>query len=357
VAGALALGQAGTAAAASKPARPQAAVGAAQVMAHELSATTPSKGLMHYGHAAFPSVARLANGTLFVVYRQASNHVAARDGFIRSTTSTDLGRTWSAPVNVIPPARGVDYRDPSVSTSNDGSTLYLTYFKGTRSNGAAGSFFRSSTDGGATWSEKVRIDPELPYSAITAPAVQLADGTLVTVHYSRRAGESRDSVWVSRSGNDGVTWTTTRLIDGETDSRDYQEPYLVRQGDGLFLTFRWGNNDSIGEMFSSDAGATWSTPAAAFPGTGRPSSAWLADGTIVVYLRGPNGMFDIRATRDLGATWGPSRAVQAPPKGGMSTYASFVEVSPGKVFTVMSSQNSTETRARISFAYLGGRDV
>ena len=357
LAGALAFGQAGVAAAAPVSAWPHgpgwAHVVRTAAVVKTLAATRPSAAHVLYSHSAFPSAARLANGSLLVVYREGPNHYTARDGFILSRTSADLGKTWSAQATVIPAALGIDYRDPSISTSTDGSTLYLTYFKGTASLSAAGSFFRSSTDGGATWTREVRIDPHLASSAITAPAVQLADGSLVTVHYSKRAGESRDSVWMSRSRDHGATWTTTLLINGESAGRDYQEPYLVRQGADLFLTFRWGHNDSIGSVFSSDSGATWSTPTAAFPGTGRPSSVWLSDGTIVVYVRDSAGEFDIRVTGDRGATWGPARLVQSPPRGGMSTYASFVEVSPGQLFTVMSAQDSTEARSVLSFTYLG----
>jgi hypothetical protein len=317
----------------------------------------PVKPIPVYGqdtqYSAFPSVARLANGSLMVVYRQGSNHYVARDGFIRSTISTDLGKTWSAPVTVIPALSGTDYRDPSISASNDGSTLYLTFFKATTAVGAAGSFFRASTDGGATWSAEVRIDPGLPSSAITAPAVSFADGSLVTVHYSKATGDTFDSVWSSRSTDGGATWTATRLVNGQTAGRDYQEPYLVRQGAGLFLAFRWGTNASIGSMSSTDSGTTWSTPAADFAGTGRPSFAWLADGTIAVYLRDSAGRFGLRVTRDRGATWYPQYTVQSPPKGGMSTYASFVETAPGQVFTVMAAEDSTATTSRLAFTYLG----
>jgi hypothetical protein len=348
LAGALALGSAGIAAAAPVPAQRHGGV--------TTSVRGAGTGTAHVWpllrHSAFPSVAHLANGGLLVVYRQGSNHYIGRDGFIRSTTSTDLGATWSAPGTLIPPAPGIDYRDPSVSTSNDGSRLYLTYYKGTTSISAAGSFFRSSTNGGATWTPEVRIDPKLPSSAITAPVVQLADGSLVAVHYSKLAGENRDSVWSSRSRDNGATWTITRLIDGQSADIDYQEPYLLRRGAGLFLTFRWGTNDSIGSTSSSDSGATWSTPAADFPGSGRPSSVWLGDGTIGVYLRDSAGTFKIRVTRDRGATWDPARTVQDPPTGGMSTYASLVEVSPGHVVTAMGAEDATGTRSRITFTSL-----
>ncbi|WIY03210.1 sialidase family protein [Amycolatopsis mongoliensis] len=317
----------------------------------------PTKPTIAYGqdtqHSAFPSVTRLPDNTLYVVFRQGSNHYANRDGFLRSTAGHDNGKTWSAPATVVAASAGVDYRDPSVSLSRTGTTLYLTYFKGTTAVGAAGSFFRSSTDGGATWGAEVRIDANLPSSAITAPVVQLADGTLLAAHYSKAGSETFDSVWIARSSDNGATWTSSRVVNGQTAGRDYQEPYLVQRDTALFLTFRWGNNASIGTALSTDNGTTWSTPAAAFAGTGRPSSVWLADDTIVVYLRDAARRFAVRATRDRGATWLPPYVVQTPAKGGMSTYASMLETTPGQVFTVLAAEDSTSTDSRLACAYLG----
>ncbi|MFJ1762921.1 exo-alpha-sialidase [Amycolatopsis sp. NPDC088138] len=317
----------------------------------------PAKPAIAYGqdtqHSAFPSVTRLPDNTLLVVYRQGSNHYTNRDGFIRSTASHDDGRTWSAPATVIAASAGTDFRDPSISLSRDGTKLYLTYFKATTSVGAAGSFFRSSADGGATWGSEVRIDASLPSSAISAPVVQLADNSLLAPHYSKSSGETFDSAWIARSTDNGATWTSTRVVNGQSAGRDYQEPYLVNRGSALFLTFRWGNNASIGAALSTDNGATWSTPAAAFTGTGRPSSAWLADDTVVVYLRDSAGRFVIRATRDRGTSWLPPYVVQIPAKGGMTTYASMLETTPGQVFTVMATEDAPSTESRLAFTYLG----
>ncbi|MEV6646860.1 sialidase family protein [Amycolatopsis sp. NPDC051371] len=317
----------------------------------------PAKPTVAYGqdtqHSAFPDVTRLPDGTLYVVFRQGSNHYVNRDGFLRATASHDDGRTWTAPATVVAASAGTDYRDPSVSLSRTGTTLYLTYFKGTTAVGAAGSFFRSSADNGATWSAETRIDASLPSSAITAPVVQLADGTLLAGHYSKSSGDTFDSVWLARSTDNGGTWTSAKLVNGQAAGRDYQEPYLVLRDNALFLTFRWGTNASIGAALSTDNGATWSTPAAAFAGSGRPSSVWLADDTIVVYLRDAARRFSVRATRDRGATWLPPVVVQSPPKGGMSTYASMLETTPGQVFTVLAAEDSTSTDSRLAFTYIG----
>jgi hypothetical protein len=317
----------------------------------------PAKPTIAHGqdtqHSAFPSVTRLPDATLLVVYRQGSNHFTNRDGFLRSTTSHDDGRTWTAPATVVAASPGVDFRDPSVSASRDGTTLYLTYFKATTSVAAAGSFFRTSADGGATWSAEVRIDASLPSSAITAPVVALADGTLLAAHYSKSTGETFDSAWIARSSDGGATWTSARVVNGQTAGRDYQEPFLVNQGTALFLTFRWGTNASIGAALSLDNGTTWSTPAAAFTGSGRPSSVWLADDTVVVALRDAAGRFAIRATRDRGASWLPPYVVQNPAKGGMTTYASMLETTPGQVFTVMATEDAPSTESRLACTYLG----
>ena len=62
----------------------------------------------------------------------------ARDGVIRTSTSADNGRTWTAATTAVSDAPGVDLRDPCAATA--GGTTWLTYFKGTAANAAAGCF-------------------------------------------------------------------------------------------------------------------------------------------------------------------------------------------------------------------------
>ncbi len=196
-------------------------------------------------HAAFPGAARLPDGSLYLVWREGSNHWTNRDGTLLASRSNDLGRTWSKPFTIVPYAGdGVDYRAPSVSVSRDGTRMYLTYFKGTSAVAAAGAFLRVSTDQGQTWGPEVRMD-NLPYAAICAPLVELASGDLLGVLYGHSGSETQDSVWLVRSSDQGQTWQApVRLVNGVTDARNYQEPWAVQRDDQLVVLFRWGSGES-----------------------------------------------------------------------------------------------------------------
>lgn len=312
--------------------------------------------LRYYGqdsqHSAFPGAVRLPDGRFLVVYRQGSNHYTNRDGSIVSAVS-DTGETWSAPTTVVSYAGdGVDCRDPSVSLSADGHTLYLTYFRGTAGNPAIGSFIRRSEDYGQTWGPEYRIDGGMTSSAITSPAIEVS-GRLLAFHYSKPGTETYWSVFKAASDDGGVTWNSARLMSGQMDGRDYPEPYAIAKDGRVFLAFRWGANAQIGSMSSEDGGEHWSAPAVRFNGSGRPTSLWLADGSILVALRDVNnGRLSVRSTPDVGATWYPPRVVQYPPDHGMSTYVTFLETEPGKVFAAMTAEESTGTVSRLGFAYL-----
>lgn len=179
-----------------------------------------------FGHdgaySAFPTSWALPDGRLVLAWREGTDHVDTRDGHIRTSWSSDGGRTWTAPQVTVPyPGGGIDLRDPSISANTDGSTLYLTYFKGTTQLAAAGCYLRTSTDHGATWSGETRIDNQ-PYAAICAPAVH-HDGKLWVTYYGRQPGDTRDSVYAAHSTNNGATWTTLRVANGQADGRDYQD--------------------------------------------------------------------------------------------------------------------------------------
>lgn len=304
-------------------------------------------------YSAFQGVG-FARGRLLLAWRQGTDHVNARDGYIRVCYSDDLGRTWSAPVTAVPyPGGGLDMRDVSVGASRDGSTFYLSYFKGRSSNPALGCFLRTSTDGGVTWSAERRIDPNAPYAGLSGPLVEAPNGALTQPWYGRSGSETRDSVWVARSTDGGTTWSSTRIVNGQTAGRDYQEPFIARCDDTLVMLFRWGNNDSIGVTRSTNNGATWSTPTVAFsPGTGRPAAVWLSTGALLcIYRRGSDGAAVYRSSRDRGGTWTQPRLMMPVTGSGWMTYADGIETSPGLAFTTLSMEHANGTAARLWNSY------
>ncbi|WP_252365300.1 exo-alpha-sialidase [Saccharomonospora piscinae] len=293
---------------------------------------------MPAGHLAFPSVAQLDDGRLLLVWRRGSDHYLARDGVIEAATSADLGVTWSPPCTVLTDT--ADLRDPCVA--NLDGVLYLTYFKGTSSSRADGAYVRRSDDQGATWGPEYRIDPG-GYAAICAPLVALPDGRLLAVYYGRQAGETFDSVWAATS-SDGQTWDSTRLVGG--DARSYQEPWAVRSGDEITVTYRWGGSDGIGGIQGD--GDTWDTPERLFTGTGRPSACWDGDRLVIVY-RGPGGHTVARWLHE--GTVSAPRTIHRAEPGGMMTYAHPLMVE-GWLFCPLSTEDAQGETSELRLTYL-----
>jgi hypothetical protein len=311
-------------------------------------------------HSAFPDVVNLTSGKMLMTYRQGTNHSAARDGIIRKATSDNHGRSWTAPTTIATGAAGVDLRDPCVSLSRDGLTIYLTYFKGTAVLAAAGVFWRASTDGGVNWSAEVRVDGASPYAASSAKCIELDNGTLVIPYYGRAGVETLDSVWLAKSTTGGATWTQTRILNGPTAVLDFQEPWMVLKGQTAVIGYRHGNADNIGITVSTDNTANWSGASAKFAGTGRPTLFFADDISLCCIYRNNATSASIysammRTTLDNGTTWSPARILEKAWNGGAlgMTYAGVDRVDGGASCIVMGQESST-TLSRIFVTY-GGR--
>lgn len=272
-------------------------------------------------HSAFPGAAMTPDGRLQLVWRAGSDHVASRDGRILSATSTDLGRTFSAPVTLL---SGQDYRDPSISHIDGHS--YLTYFTGTNALPAGGAYV--CRDGGPA----VRID-SLPYAAISAPVVKLPDGRLATSFYGRKPGESIDTAFMAWSSDGGQSWSTNRILN---DGSPHAEPVLLIRNGITHLIARGGSNTFVTRT-SPDSGRTWDTPRTIVTdATGRPSGIVTADGTMIVVCRGALPAVNAQSVFSVnGVQWWTGPTVLRAPSGtplGM-TYAAMVEVLPGVLWT------------------------
>jgi hypothetical protein len=305
-------------------------------------------------HSAFPGVVVLPNNKALMVWRVGSTHTSI-DGAIRGATSTDMGKTWSTSFLLWNGVSGVDFRDPQVSLSRDGTKIYITYFKAVSGNPGAGVFFRYSTDEGVTWSGEVRI--EVHYlAACSAPCVELDNGTLVIPFYGRQVlAESWESCYTAKSINGGTSWqSAVKIVDGVAAGDHRQEPYITMKGQTGVMTYRHGNNSQIGVSTTSDNTVNWSGGVAKFAGTGRPATCWVNDGALAcVYRSTANGDALIRSSRDNGSTWSPPRLVEpAWNSGGWMTYASMAKVSPDAALMVMGNEAATN-QSRLFISYAG----
>lgn len=307
-------------------------------------------------YSAFPSVCVRKDESLYMVWRQGTDHVSSHDGKIYSSTSSDGGLTWTAEVQIL--SDTLDLRDPGVSMSADQSTMYLTYFKEDTSSNPAGVFFRTSSDQGVSWSGETRVDPSYVYAASTAPVVILSGGSLMCVFYAKAAGtEAYYSCYASISSNGGSSWgTPTKFADGVAIGQDMEEPYAAVIGSNVIVAHRYGGAANIGITKSTNSGSTWGTPTSVFAGEGRSSLLATSAGTLVcVYRANPSGAATtqhgyVSVSHDEGTTWIQPRLVERA-NGGAWNYCGLIQNTNQTILCVNSVEVSS-TSSTLSCRYL-----
>lgn len=286
-------------------------------------------------HSAFPSIARISHDMLTVVWRQGSDHATSRDGQVRRAISRDNGQTWGEETHLRTGSAGIDLRDPTVSYAR--GAFHTTLFTGSATAPARAAYdIRELGDA-------VRIDPMLPYAAITSPVVELPDGRLGTAFYGRKPGELIDTAWMAWTSDHGLTWSSNRIANGIAAGRAYNEPYLVRDGSDIHVFFRSGTT-AIGMRSSPDSGVTWGPVRDILTNaTGRPSAFGTSGGVLVMVYRSlPSKAAQVAYSADRGATWQQGPTLMVPPAGSPNgmTYAALAETAPGEVLVVFGMENS-----------------
>ncbi|MFI0425052.1 sialidase family protein [Spongiactinospora sp. 9N601] len=223
----------------------------------------------------FPSIARLANGDLYVAYSYGPSH--SNTSKIAARRSTDGGRTWSARQIIVDDPAIPDEKEPSLTVLRDGRLLmtYYDYAPARPNKHRRQVYLRSSSDNGATWSAPTTLDSsvwDFPTSQMASDGelVELDDGTLLLPVYTIRATDGSLGTWgvhVLRSDDGGVTWNRSdeRVVmwDGTSGTIGYSEPALADLGGGhVLLLARTAGNPSgtMRQSESFDYGATWTAP-------------------------------------------------------------------------------------------------
>ncbi|MGW9269087.1 exo-alpha-sialidase [Microbacterium sp. NPDC055599] len=231
----------------------------------------------------FPSIARLANGRLLVAYSDSPSH--SNFSRIAVRTSTDEGRTWSAPITIVDTPGVPDEKEPNVTVLRNGDVLlwYYDFNNPNRSNNRTINLIRS-TDDGATWSAPVvpdtlAYDSPYGYAAGNGELIELDNGDLLlpfTAMRDRRGNAGPPAAHVLRSLDGGATWDVDDervvmwsgpdyyLPGTTTPATWYVEPALVDLGGGeVMMVARTSYNPQDAVMrvsYSSDHGDTWTAP-------------------------------------------------------------------------------------------------
>lgn len=275
----------------------------------------------YLGH---PTTALLRDGrTILCVYPKGHGK-----GAIQLKRSTDAGLTWSERLPT-PASWETSLETPTIHRLIDPRTgrERLVLFSGLYPIRRA-----YSDDNGAHWSE---LEPVGQWGGIVAMAsvVTLTDARAAAFFHDDgrflHANGKADGVFrlmMSTSDDGGLTWAEPREIWSGSDI-NLCEPGAIRSPDGKTLALLLRENKRAKPshiMFTSDEGATWSTPRELSPAlTGdRHVARYAPDGRLVVTFR------------DMGAYMGRDNQRQNPTMGDwivwVGTWTDLVRATPGQ---------------------------
>ena len=330
------------------------------------------------GYFGWPTVARLADGTLIVASSGLRSTHVCPWGKTVLNVSQDDGRTWSAPrvLNDSP----LDDRDAGIvnlggqrllvswfvtdnrPTLNDAHLRELFGDEEAESwrptlealtddvvNQHVGSWVRLSDDAGATWGEPIRVPVSAPHGPI---CLQNGDLLYLGKPFGTMEDMSVAPITAARSTDGGHTWQTlgqTPLYPG-TNWGSYHEPHLVELPSGKLIgAIRLENCTGVnGDVTaaglthfstllteSTDGGRTWSLPRllgyGAPPHLLRHSSGAL----LLTYSYRVAGYGQrVGISHDDGQTWDWDWIIRDDAPDWDLGYPSTVELADGSLFTV-----------------------
>jgi len=218
-------------------------------------------------------------------------------------TSADDGTTWSAEMQLTSHASS-DYL-PAITQASDG--MLWVVWASSRS-GNYDLWYKTSPDGGATWSIETQLTTHTSTDYLPA-VIQTSDSKLWVVWTSDRSGN--DDIWYKTSSNGGASWSADTQLTTNSDSD--ASPAIAQSADGA-IWIVWAVDRSPYDtpfyyVKSADNGLTW-MPEAALPITqynvsyprlilGTDSRLWLAWSNFYW----PNGHVWYATSGDNGSSW------------------------------------------------------
>jgi sialidase-1 len=230
----------------------------------------------------WPTVARLKNGDLLLVYSGGREAHICPFGRVDLMRSHDDGRTWSWPETLMDSA--IDDRDSGICETGSGALLVTTFTSLTyetrkpiltpeqqaRWDAAArrirpeerralqDTWMLRSADRGITWSAPFRVPLHSPHGPLA-----LAGGRLLYVGKQIWTG---GKVGACESSDDGKTWRWLSAIPARPGDSvvEYHELHAVEAADGrIVVQIRNENPQNNRETLqceSADGGRTWTVP-------------------------------------------------------------------------------------------------
>lgn len=170
------------------------------------------------------------------------------------------GGKWTAPVEVAdgvqPGGKRWPCWNPALFQPKQGPLLL--FYKVGPSPQTWWCLKRTSSDGGRTWSEPVKL-PDSLLGPIKSKPIQLASGDLLCPSSTESAEKpSKWRIHFERSGDLGTTWSKSAPSPGEPPI-DAIQPNLLVHKDGRIQAVGRTRVGKLFSVFSEDEGRTWGT--------------------------------------------------------------------------------------------------
>lgn len=136
------------------------------------------------------------------------------------------------------------------NVQNVGNNVYVVW-----SEGSHGIWFKSSSNGGASWSGSIRLSSP---SGVSQFPLMTANGSNVYVVWSQTTSVNGTlQVYFAASTNNGASFSAARIVDNSPNVTDIT-PVIASYGDYVYVAY--DANGSSWVTSSSNAGSTFTTP-------------------------------------------------------------------------------------------------
>jgi hypothetical protein len=178
------------------------------------------------------------------------------------------------------------------NVQNVGNNVYVVW-----SEGSHGIWFKSSSNGGSSWSSSLRLSV---LGGVAQFPLMTANGSNVYVVWSQTTSVNGTlQIYFTASTNNGLTFSTAKIVDNSPNATDIT-PVLASFGNDVYVAYD-GNGSSY--VTSSDnAGATFSTPFQYGSGPEPQLAAWGSTAYAVSDTFNRDAL-PVWVTTDGGAKW------------------------------------------------------
>lgn len=204
-------------------------------------------------YPGWPWITPGADGTLYCVFREGTEHGFSASGKAMLSTSSDSGKTWSK-ARAIVDAPNIDDRNVAIVELRN-RDLLVSYNTYTRKQESLAMIVRSS-DGGKNWSKPKAVGRT--NTRTKSAAIPLADGNLLLPYYIAPGS----GAVAARSKDNGVSWETVHVPDAEGFVGDEWDVLEVEPGRivGILRNSHAKRDGFFWKTESKDSGKTWTVP-------------------------------------------------------------------------------------------------